>query len=806
MVEFMEKVSASADNEEFTVEEQNLLSEAYKNIIGARRASWRIISSIELAPTGVEKAVEEGLVSEEGAVPSFVFPKSLKTSLLFKMQSNPTRKDLGLIFLVKAPVCPPPERSLHPTPAYVMSPSTETAVYNQHQPHMMIDELPLRPGQPEYSYFLKTGDCKFKSNCKYHHPKSRSAKATPYTLSDNGLPLRPAVIKTRGSARHTDFYKNIASGLDSATHPLLDQIISSNYGRYDICKFGPACKFDHSMQAAPPTTDSELDQPPSFDHSAPLEQTRITESREARQPIHKDLILLVEDLNAWNMFSWGSYLWKATWNKLSSAFDNHKILRGDGSKYTLSGFIWAFKIWIFEAFPDMQTYALKISNDIPRAISWKRKRRLLIWEKLLRYTTINDEANTPLQRIIPTEAELATDWWQASKRFFDGTDDEQPPLREPSPHSEPSPDRPHYTSLQRERSPIPSHHRASSPPSPHDRRPTKMPRHLSPCSPPPRDELGELHDELNALREEVGTLRDDNGAWRDEVSTLHGEVAALREMRPDKVDVLRQVFLARRGSRIRRRACVITSPFTPIVRRLRKKKPDSPVIVQEASPIVQEAPNIPQESPSTVQEVLVIVEEVPPIIQEPEAHDIICRIIDKPSHVPDMMDDSWLLYELPASTIPADEVERRKLPETILDNTLWAKTAVDFYLHERSQGVEDKGYFDGGILMHGCHESYVLANGQAKLYPVWWEVDKVFIPVLEHTHWLLVELQLPSLKIIEARGDCGPLVCMCLECLTTGSTQFLPPTDRDRGAVGLWFRYFMARAIYARRCLPPSAL
>lgn len=120
--------------------------------------------------------------------------------------------------------------------------------------------FPERPGQPDCHYYMKTGDCKFGTNCKYHHPKDRSV-SLPLGLNPMGLPLRP--------------------GKPPCTF----------YVRRGICKFGPVCKFDHpvgvslsslnEMPAAPYVPELFLITPASTSPERPYEVSKVEELQAA---------------------------------------------------------------------------------------------------------------------------------------------------------------------------------------------------------------------------------------------------------------------------------------------------------------------------------------------------------------------------------------------------------------------------------------------------------------------------------------------------------------------------------------------
>ncbi|XP_073013236.1 zinc finger CCCH domain-containing protein ZFN-like isoform X1 [Typha latifolia] len=74
---------------------------------------------------------------------------------------------------------------------------------------------PERIGQPECQYFLKTGTCKFGATCKFHHPKDKAGIAGQVQLNILGYPLRP------------------------------NEKECAYYLRTGQCKFGNTCKYHH---------------------------------------------------------------------------------------------------------------------------------------------------------------------------------------------------------------------------------------------------------------------------------------------------------------------------------------------------------------------------------------------------------------------------------------------------------------------------------------------------------------------------------------------------------------------------------
>ncbi|KAF5757874.1 putative transcription factor C3H family [Helianthus annuus] len=104
---------------------------------------------------------------------------------------------------------PSSEQGLPIPPAFFLNnpQNNNTNMYTHHQQQqpMLVSEYPERPGQPDCSYFMKTGDCKYRTSCKFNHPQSRT------------------------------------------TTTLRDQNICTYFSRHGTCKYGAACKYDHPV-------------------------------------------------------------------------------------------------------------------------------------------------------------------------------------------------------------------------------------------------------------------------------------------------------------------------------------------------------------------------------------------------------------------------------------------------------------------------------------------------------------------------------------------------------------------------------
>lgn len=52
-------------------------------------------------------------------------------------------------------------------------------------------KFPERTGQPDCKYYMRTGECKYGSSCRYNHPPDWVVSKSNCALSPLGLPLRP---------------------------------------------------------------------------------------------------------------------------------------------------------------------------------------------------------------------------------------------------------------------------------------------------------------------------------------------------------------------------------------------------------------------------------------------------------------------------------------------------------------------------------------------------------------------------------------------------------------------------------------
>ncbi|KAG0605041.1 hypothetical protein M758_9G026700 [Ceratodon purpureus] len=101
--------------------------------------------------------------------------------------------------------------------AYAAAQAYHQPVYSISLPH------PQRPGEPDCTFYIKTGECSFGATCKFHHPPDRIPTGIPKPVKNQtAVKLSLAGLPRRETEAPCAYYMKTGA-----------------------CKFGPTCKYDH---------------------------------------------------------------------------------------------------------------------------------------------------------------------------------------------------------------------------------------------------------------------------------------------------------------------------------------------------------------------------------------------------------------------------------------------------------------------------------------------------------------------------------------------------------------------------------
>nr|KAJ0197318.1 hypothetical protein LSAT_V11C700350140 [Lactuca sativa] len=99
---------------------------------------------------------------------------------------------------------------------------------------------------------------------------------------------------------------------------------------------------------------------------------------------HKSVFFFfAENLDLWNGFAWGSYLWdftyvdlEDTWNKIHNYLSLSE--RGQTLNYSVSGFTAPIRIWIYEMIPAVRAcgFASRRNKDLSRMKRWSGAKKI----------------------------------------------------------------------------------------------------------------------------------------------------------------------------------------------------------------------------------------------------------------------------------------------------------------------------------------------------------------------------------------------------------------------------------------------